>query len=225
MYLSFDLFSKRSSLHLSELFPQRWRFSTSTLSLSCSWFLKRTSMFSRRQRSHFFSWQAITIKVNTMLDSPTTTKNNQGSCCGQLQVRSGSSTYPHRWQPLIQFTHKIFILLHIDLFCQFRQCLGHFVEYLDVEGQPVVTYAEFEEEKNWERFCCFSFYPFCGSLVFTHLSGDNKLSWASDANPVVAKSDPTKKPNLKRYSANQSLTCSSGFLFPLPEKCKKGEII
>ena len=41
---------------------------------------------------------------------------------------------------------------HIDLFCHFRHYLGHFVEYLDVEGQPVVTYAEFEEEKNWERF-------------------------------------------------------------------------
>merc|ERR1712126_426152 len=41
----------------------------------------------------------------------------QGSCCGQLQVRSGSSSYPH------------------------RHCLGHFVEYLDVEGQPVVTYG------------------------------------------------------------------------------------
>merc|ERR1712062_360911 len=41
----------------------------------------------------------------------------QGSCCGQLQVRSLSSNYPH------------------------RHCLGSFVEYLDVEGEPVVTYG------------------------------------------------------------------------------------
>ena len=40
--------------------------------------------------------------------------------------------------------------IHFDLFCDFRHCLGHFVEYLDVEDQPVVTYAEFEEQKTFE---------------------------------------------------------------------------